>query len=241
LNPELDSYISLDLFMKQQTLVISLGGSLIVPDGIDTVFLMRFKKIIANYSKKNKVIIICGGGNTARRYNAALRAMRPHITPQELDWMGIEVTHVNALLVKGVLGSAAEEKIMHNPTEKIRTKKNIILGCGWKPGCSTDKDAVLAAKTFGVKIIINLSNITYVYDKDPKKFKTAKSYKNMTWRELRRIVGNTWNPGAHVPFDPVAARYAQKWKQRLVVMKGSDLKNFENFLHGKKFRGTLIA
>ncbi len=226
--------------MKPKTLVISLGGSLIVPDGIDTIFLLRFKKIITDYAKKNRVIIICGGGNTARKYNAALRAMRPNITPQELDWMGIEVTHVNALLVKGVLGGAVEEKIMHNPMVKIRTKKNIILGCGWKPGCSTDKDAVLAAKTFGVKTIVNLSNITYVYDKDPKKFKNAKPYKIMAWRDLRKIVGNTWNPGAHVPFDPVAARFAQKWKQRLIVMKGSDLKNFEKFLQGKKFSGTIV-
>ena len=98
----------------------------------------------------------------------------------------------------------------------------------------------MAAKTFGVQAVVNLSNIMYVYNKDPKKFKNAKYFKAMTWSQLRKIVGNKWNPGAHVPFDPVAARLAQKWKQRLIVMKGSDLKNFENFLHGKKFSGTTV-
>jgi uridylate kinase len=224
-----------------QTLVISLGGSLIVPDGIDTVFLKKFKAIIERFSKRHRVIIICGGGNTARRYNSALRRLRPSIANVELDLMGIEVTHVNALLLRGVFGNLAEPTILHDPTKKLVTRKRIIIGCGWKPGCSTDKDAVLAARTHNVQTIINLSNIEYVYDRDPKKFGNAKPYRQMTWKQLRQIVGNTWRAGAHVPFDPVAARLAQKWKLKLVVLKGSNLRNFSNFLQTKKFLGTIIT
>jgi len=226
--------------MKQQTIVISLGGSLIVPDGIDTAFLTRFKKIITNYAKKNKVIIICGGGNTSRIYQKHLRIMNNRVDRKTLDILGVAITKINALLLHGILDRHAESRLLADPTKKITIKKNIIIGHGWRWGYSSDKVAVMAAKTFGVQAVVNLSNIMYVYNKDPKKFKNAKYFKAMTWSQLRKIVGNKWNPGAHVPFDPVAARLAQKWKQRLIVMKGSDLKNFENFLHGKKFSGTTV-
>lgn len=227
--------------MMRKTLVISLGGSLIVPDGIDTVFLKKFKKIIAEFSKKNRVIIICGGGNTARRYNLALRKILPKISSRDLDFMGIGVTRANALLVKNIFGNRAQDCILQNPTKILRTQKHIIIGCGWKPGCSTDKDAVLAARTYGIKMVVNLSNIAYIYNKDPKKYQNARPFSRLTWKELRKIVGDTWRPGAHVPFDPVAAKLAEKQNIELIVMNGKNLKNFKNYLEGKKYIGTRVA
>ena len=227
--------------MKNKTLVISLGGSLIIPKKIDIAFLQHFKNIILDYVKKGrKVIIICGGGNVVREYNAALKNAIPGIPSEYLDTMGIELTYVNALLVRNIFEDNAERKIMRNPTEVIPTRKKIIIGCGWKPGCSTDKDAVIAAKTYGVSTIINLSNITHIYDKNPKEFKDARPFKTMAWEELRKIVGNVWNPGAHVPFDPKAVKLGQKWKLELIVMNGKNLKNFNRFLHNEKFVGTRV-
>ena len=63
----------------------------------------------------------------------------------------------------------------------------------------------------------------------------------MRWKDLRRVVGGKWVPGAHVPFDPVASRLAHQWKQSLVVMRGNDLKNLQHFLTGKSFRGTKVS
>ncbi len=227
--------------MKTKIYVISLGGSLIVPDAIDVAFLKQFKKIILNFTKKdNRIIVICGGGSTVRRYNLAAKMAYPGVTPTDLDWMGIAITYANALLVRNIFGNAAEEKILRDPTRKINSKKKIIIGCGWKPGCSTDKDAVLAAKAYGIKTLVNLSDIAHICDKDPRKYKNAKPYKHMAWKELREIVGNVWHPGAHVPFDPVAAKLAQRWKQKLAVMNGKDLTNFENFLRDIDFRGTVV-
>lgn len=228
--------------MQNKTLVISLGGSLIVPDKINIDFLIRFKMVMADFvRRRNRAIIICGGGSIARLYNSAARKMNPHIQAKDLDSMGIEVTHVNAILVGNVFGGLAEIKILHNPTKKIETKKKIIIGCGWKPGCSTDKDAVIAAKTYGVNTVVNLSNITHIFDKNPKEFQDARPYKNMTWKELRQIVGNVWRPGAHVPFDPEAAKLGQKLKLKLIVMNGKNLKNFYHFLHHEKFVGTKVS
>ena len=54
--------------------VISLGGSLIVPDQIDVQFLKGFRNLILSQVKKgNRFIIICGGGRIARNYFTALQ------------------------------------------------------------------------------------------------------------------------------------------------------------------------
>ena len=56
--------------------VISLGGSLIVPDKIDVSFVKDFVALIKNkVSQGHKFGIICGGGHVAREYRDALIAL----------------------------------------------------------------------------------------------------------------------------------------------------------------------
>jgi len=221
---------------------MSLGGSLIAPDKLDINFLKKFRRLILDYIKKgNKVILICGGGNTSRYYQKTTKKINSKVSSVDLDWVGIAATKINAELVSAIFGDKAYESVLGDPSQKVKTNRRIIVGAGFEPGSSSDKDAVLAAKAFGAKTVINLSNITYVYDKDPSKFKDAKPQKQMNWKEFRKIVGNKWIPGAHVPFDPVASRLAQKWGMELVVMKGSDLANLRRFLAGRVFKGTLVG
>jgi len=53
-------------------------------------------------------------------------------------------------------------------------------------------------------------------------------------------LGPKWIPGLPCPIDPIAAEEAQKLKIRAIVIRGTDLKNFERLLSDKKFRGTII-
>ncbi len=225
-----------------KTIVMSVGGSLIAPDKIDITFLKNFRKLIVEFTKKgNKVIIITGGGNTAREYQQAGKKVYKDITDRDLDWIGIGATKINAELLSGIFGTLSTESIMGDPSKKVKTTKKIIVGAGWLPGHSSDNDAVLAAKANGASAVINLSNIEYVYNKDPRKHKDAKKMTEMTWKEFRKLVGNKWVPGAHVPFDPVASKFCEKHKLEVVVMKGNDLVNLRNYLTGKKFKGTTIS
>jgi uridylate kinase len=91
-----------------------------------------------------------------------------------------------------------------------------------------------------VKKIINLSNIDYVYDKDPKKFPGAKKVEKFSWAEFRKLVGDKWNPGLNAPFDPIASKIAQESGMEVAIMNGRNLKNLKNYLEGKKFKGTTI-
>ena len=161
-----------------KTIILSLGGSLICPDGFDFAFLRKIKLVIEKYAKKNhKFVIICGGGKLARTFQE-IASSSSKLSNEELDWLGIHATKINAYLVKSMLGNNAENFIVSNPTQKISLKKNILIASGWKPGWSTDYDAVLLAKNFKVREVINMSNIDYVYDKDPRKFKAAKKLKS---------------------------------------------------------------
>ena len=59
--------------MKKEIVVISLGGSLIIPDDINVKLLLDFKKIILKNTTKHKFIVVCGGGSLARKYINALK------------------------------------------------------------------------------------------------------------------------------------------------------------------------
>jgi uridylate kinase len=226
---------------KKPVTILSLGGSLIYPDdGPDTRFLKSFRDLILRRVRRGeRFAIITGGGKVCRKYQGAAAKIRPMST-EELDWLGIHVTHLNAHFVQALFGDQAHPHIVTNPTEKISLRRPILLGAGWKPGCSTDYDTVLLAKNLGSSTIINLTNIDYVYDADPRRNPAAKPIKLLTWRELRKMFGTEWKPGLNSPFDPVAAKQAERLGLRVITTNGKKLKNLEKILDGQPFRGTTI-
>jgi uridylate kinase len=223
-----------------KTLILSLGGSLIVPSAIDSGFLIKFKAFIESEIKNNtRFIIVAGGGATARAYRDAGIAVVKKMPIDDLDWLGIHATRLNAHLIRTIFRQEAYAKIVTHPGIKDRTDKPIIIGAGYRPGCSTDYDAVHLAKTYGARKVINLSNIDYVYDKDPKK-PGAKKIEEITWKKFRKIVGNKWNPGLHAPFDPIASKFADQNNLEVLVVNGKNFKNLKAAIDGKAFIGTII-
>ncbi len=224
-----------------KTYVLSVGGSLIVTkEGVNIKFLKRLRAFILSQIKKgNKFYLVVGGGYTARVYIKAALATG-HISHFDRDLVGIRATRLNAELLKVILGSSAYPEIITDPTEALKTKKSIILAGGYKPGWSTDYVAVLLAKNNKVDTVINLTNIDYAYDRDPRKFPQASRLEKVTWPEFRKIVGNKWQPGLNVPFDPVASREAARNRMKVVILNGEKLANLGACLEGGKFKGTTI-
>lgn len=225
--------------------VISVGGSLIVPNGgIDTQFLMNLNKFIRAQLAKNKkrqFFLVVGGGSTARHYrDAAADVLGHEVTDDDKDWIGIHATRLNAHLVRTIFRDIAHPFIIKHYEIIRRVEESVIVAAGWKPGWSTDFDSILLCEDYGVREVINLSNIDKVYDKDPKQFPDAKPIDKTTWAKFRKIVGDKWIPGINAPFDPVAAKKAQELKVKVVVMNGYDFDNLENYFNGKKFSGTVI-
>lgn len=222
--------------------IISVGGSIIIPKtGFDITFLKKFRQtILAEVKKGQKFILIIGGGSTARLYQSTLSQV-VKLERVDLDWMGIATTIVNANFVRLMFGDMAYGEVVTNPTKKVKTNKPIIVAAGYKPGCSTDNDAVLLAKSYGAKEMFNLSNVAYVYDKDPSKYSDAKKIESIDWKTFRKeIVGSEWIPGKNAPFDPVASKLAEKLKLRVNILQGTDLLEVKKALNNKKFKGTVI-
>src|ERR1035437_166327 len=97
---------------KNNKIVMSLGGSLIVPDEIDTDFLKLFISMIKEYvSKDFHFLIITGGGKICRRYNDSLKKI-VESTNEDLDWLGISATRLNAEFVRICFGDLAYEKVV---------------------------------------------------------------------------------------------------------------------------------
>ena len=96
------------------------------------------------------------------------------LSQADLDWIGIHATRLNAQLLRNIFVGHAHPHIIKNPTIDIDADEPVIIAAGWKPGCSTDYDAVLVAKNQGAMRLVNLSNIDYVYDSDPKKIRVQR-------------------------------------------------------------------
>jgi uridylate kinase len=226
--------------MKKETIVISLGGSLIIPDQIDIQFLKDFRELIlAQVEKGQKFIIITGGGKLCRRYqNAAKEITEPK--NEDLDWIGIASLRLNAELLRIVFGEMAYSKVIFNLSEEISFDKPIVIGAAYEPGQSTDWDATLAAKNIKAKKIINLSNTDYVYDSDPKNNPNAKKIEKISWAQYRRLIPSEWQPGLNSPFDPIASRMAEEDGIEVIIMNGKPINNLEKCLNEEEFLGTTI-
>ena len=234
---------------SKQTFVISLGGSLIIPnDEIDWKFLQKFRRLILNQLKANpstssgrgkKFFLVAGGGTTARKYSqAASKVVK--IASDDLDWLGIHSSRLNAHLLRTIFREQAHPEIIKNPTIHMKTEEDVVVGGGWKPGWSTDYVATMIAQEYEIDHVITLTNIDYVYDKNPKENKDAQKITQTSWQKFRELVGDEWTPGLNTPFDPIATQKAQKLDLEVAIMNGTDLPNLRKYLNGEKFKGTVI-
>lgn len=227
---------------KNETVILSLGGSIIVPNGgVNLSFLKKFNQFIRQKVAAGwRFFIVTGGGSTARHYQNAAREVGA-LTREDVDWLGIHATRLNAHLVRSIFRDLSHIRIIKDPSDAEITTEPVVVAAGWKPGWSTDYIATTLAKEHKIKTLINMSNITMVYDKDPKKYPEAKPLEKINWHKFRQIVGDKWDPGLNVPFDPVASKLAEEIKLKVVILNGEDLENLENFFSGKKFVGTVIG
>lgn len=226
-------------------IVISLGGSLIVPNGgIAVDFLKKFNEFIRSQLKSHperQFFIITGGGSVARHYRDAGReVIGRELSPDDLDWLGIHATKLNAHLIRTIFRDVANQRIIKHYDIIRKVDEPVVVASGWKPGWSTDYCAAMICEDYGAKTIVNLSNIAHVYDTDPKDNPNAKPFDKISWTDFRKIVGDTWDPGMNAPFDPIASKKSQELGLKVVIMKGDDFENLEKYFKGEPFEGTVI-
>lgn len=225
-----------------ETIVMSVGGSLIVPDQIDTRFLSSLKDLIETEAANGRrFIIIAGGGRTARRYQEAAAEVAP-LEADDLDWLGIHATHLNGHLLRTIFRDIAYHIMIKNPDEitDVPEQYKVVVAAGYRPGASTDLRAIQIAERVGANKVVNLSNIEYVYTADPRQDPNAQKIEDITWEEFRKLIPESWDPGLSSPFDPIAAKEAQAKNIEVASIDGTKLSSLKNYLDDKTFTGTRI-
>ncbi len=228
------------------TKILSVGGSIIVPDKPDTDFLKSFVSMCTAWldeDKSRRLILVAGGGAPARVYQNAYKEIAgTDADNNAADWIGIMATRINAQLLKACFGKYCQNDVVYNPTvEDLKFDGQVLVASGWKPGFSTDTDAVYLGEKFDAKVIVNLSNIEKVYTDDPRKNPDAKPLDTISWEDFRKMVGDEWVPGKNCPFDPIASKKASELGMKVICAGGKNIPNIKAILDDKDYIGTTIG
>ena len=231
------------------TKILSVGGSIIVPDKPDNEFLGKFISMCTEWLKEDKsrrLILVAGGGAPARVYQNGYKEVcektGADFDANAADWIGIMATRINAQLLKASFGDYCKNDVVYNPTDPaLKFDGQVLVASGWKPGFSTDTDAVYLGEKFDAKTIVNLSNIDKVYTDDPRKNPDAKPLDSISWEEFRKMVGDEWTPGKNCPFDPIASKKASELGMKVICAGGKDIENIKKILNDKEYFGTTIG
>lgn len=220
---------------------ISLGGSIISESkGLNLEYLQNFAKTLIKINKK--FVVVTGGGYTSKHYVSSLRSI--HSNEFYLDMLGIKASELNALLVKCVFDSV--ENGVANLCDKVSNLKNtlekerIVITHGQLPGITTDAVAVLACEAIGCKTLINVSNISYIYDRPPEE-KGAKKLAKLNHNELVHLANkyDTRAARSHFIFDIAACKFANRSQIELRFVD-STIENLKKAIEGKECNGTLV-
>ncbi|QTQ14567.1 UMP kinase [Treponema parvum] len=248
------------------TKILSVGGSIVAPEKPDVEFIRRFIQMIRTWLEEEndrRLILVVGGGGPARAYQKAYSEIisdsfsgknsdnsekgktgendpKSNECSGEADWIGIMATRLNAQLLKACLGHLCAQEVVYDPLSINEFKGRVLVAAGWKPGFSTDNDAVLLAERFNADTVINLSNIEKVYTDDPKTNPDARPIDLITWKDFCKMVGDEWSPGKNTPFDPIASKKAQSLGLTVICASGKNIENTKKILDGKAFIGTRI-
>lgn len=219
-------------------IVFSIGGSLICPDEIDENFLKNIGNFLKEISNEHKIYVVVGGGKIARKYVNVARKFNSN--EFFCDLVGIYATRLNALMLISALN------LNYTPYESIteasKSNEKIVVMGGTHPMHTTDGVAAMLAENIKSDLFINLTNVDYVYDKDPRKFKDAKKFEKMNYDELIEVVSKgEMEASSNNVIDLIAAKTIKRSKIRTIIMNGKDIENLRKAINGEKFIGTLIT
>lgn len=222
----------------KKVIVLSLGGSQIIPEDINKTYLEQFKKVIQKHKKNYKFVVVTGGGSLARKYIKAL----PKNNRKLQSLAGIAATRTNARFMTYFFGIDQPQGVPHTmESVKNYLKRRDVVFCGaleYKPNQTSDTTAAQVANHFKTEFI-NITNVNGLYTKNPKKHKDAKRIPNISWNEFETMAHKiTFTPGQHFVLDQTAATLIKRNKVKTYIV--GTMKDLDNLLAKKKFRGTTI-
>lgn len=224
-----------------KTIVISLGGSILIPL-LEKNSIKEYIPVLSDIAAQHRLFVVVGGGGEARRYIAVARDLG--IDEGTSDELGILITRLNANLLIAALGERAYPKVAesHAEAKKFAESGKIVVMGGITPGQTTDAVAAVLAERVGASVFINVTSVDGIYSADPKKDKKAQRYETLTPKQLLAIVGGTaLTAGSNTVLDIVAARVVERSHIPLVVLDGRKPENLSRAILSGEFHGTVVS
>ncbi|MBP1907832.1 UMP kinase [Methanolobus bombayensis] len=203
-------------------IVLSVGGSILAKE-LNPDSFKGYADALKELAKEHNIVIVTGGGAAARDYINVARSTGANEV--ECDYLGIDITRLNAKLLISALGDAAypePPKDYKEAQDKLSSGKILVMG-GVIPGQTTDAVAAILTEYLGAKLLVIATAVDGVYSADPRKDPKAIKYEKMTAKELVNTVMVTeMKAGSKSPVDPLAAKIIERCNIETIVMDGSN-------------------
>ena len=225
-----------------EKVVVSLGGSVLVPGDDDARHLRDLAALLRDVSARVKLFVVTGGGRVARYYIETGRDLG--VGERTLDELGIAVTQLNARLLAAALEGRAnrDPATTYAQAAKLARRFPIVVMAGTRPGHTTDRVSASLARLVHAVRIVNATSVDGVYSTDPKTNPEARRFDTLSYEELVRLAGTGHGrAGPAIVFDPQAARFVARWRIPVAVVHGRNLDALRNAILGLPFRGTTIG
>jgi uridylate kinase len=222
--------------------VVSIGGSVLIPDDDDFEYLSGLAEMLIGLSKRIRLYIVVGGGRISRYYIKLGRKFG--VDEQILDEMGVGVTRLNARLLILALSGNSNDYPATSVAEAVviaRDHPIVVMG-GTTPGHTTDGVAASVAEFAEADRIVNATSVDGVYTKDPNRYDDAEKIEEMSFEELLECCKTSdWKAGPNNVFDAMGAEIIAKNEIPLLVVKGRDLDALKSAIKGRSFNGTTVG
>lgn len=186
--------------LKYKRILLKLSGEILEGKNgnvIDFEVLHELCKEVADVKKLGvEVGIVIGGGNIWRfrdfkdskldrvssDYMGMLATIMNAVAMQDsFTKLGVDARALSAISMPVVVGTYLRAKAM----DYLQCGKVVICAGGTgSPYFTTDSAAALRALELECDVLLKATKVDYIYDKDPMKYKDAKSFKNLTYNEV---------------------------------------------------------
>jgi uridylate kinase len=188
-----------------QRIMLKIGGESLLGDreyGIDPKAVLEVaEKIKQVYARGIQVAVVIGGGNIFRGVSAAQNG----IDRATADYMGMLATVMNGLAIQdglqkvGVpvrlqaalqMPAVAEPFIRNRAIRHMEKGRVVILSAGTGlPYVTTDSGSSLHALELHCDVLMKVTKVDGIYDKDPMKYDDAKRFKTISFKDAIEMEG----------------------------------------------------
>jgi uridylate kinase len=220
--------------------IVRVGGS-VVGSPLNASLMGMYVELLKSLKQQgHEIVAVVGGGSLAREFIKVATSLG--LEEAQKDWAAIHVSRLFAQLFVLGLGDVGCGKVpvsLDEAEECLNSGKIVVMG-GLRPGMTTDSVAALVGERVNADLLVKGSNIDGLYNKDPRKYFSAKKLDSIKFEDLGKIFeADSHRAGINQVIDPEAVKILSRYRLRTIVVDGYKSQNILDAVNGKKI-GTVV-